>query len=50
VVAAAISGRAERSARVVCDGGVLEVDWLEDGSVRQSGEAEVLFEAEWLAT
>jgi diaminopimelate epimerase len=49
VVAAAISGRGERSARVVCDGGVLDVDWAEGGSVRQTGEAEVLFEADWLA-
>jgi diaminopimelate epimerase len=49
VVAAAISGRAARSARVVCDGGVLDVEWPEGGTVRQTGEVEVLFEAEWLA-
>lgn len=49
VVAAVISGRGERSARVVCDGGVLDVDWRESGSVRQTGEVEVLFEGAWLA-
>jgi diaminopimelate epimerase len=48
-VAAVISGRAERRVRVVCDGGVLDVEWPEGGSVRQTGEAEVLFEGEWLA-
>jgi len=47
-VAAAISGRAQRSVRVLCDGGVMTVDWPEGGSVRQGGEAEVLFEAEWV--
>jgi diaminopimelate epimerase len=35
--------------RVVCDGGVLEVEWPEGGSVRQVGEAAVLFDGEWLA-
>lgn len=49
LVAAVLSGRAERSARVVCDGGILEVEWPEGGSVRQTGEVEVLFEADWLA-
>jgi diaminopimelate epimerase len=50
VVAAVISGRAGRSMRVVCDGGVLDVEWPEGGSLRQTGEAEILFEAEWLAS
>jgi diaminopimelate epimerase len=49
VVAAVVSGRADRLARVTCDGGVLEVDWPEGGTVRQTGEVEVLFEADWLA-
>ena len=48
-VAAVVAGRAGRHVRVVCDGGVLEVEWPEGGSVRQVGEAEVLFEGEWLA-
>lgn len=47
-VAAMLHGRVDRSVRVVCDGGVLQVDWPEGGSVRQVGEVEVLFEGEWL--
>jgi diaminopimelate epimerase len=47
-VAAMLTGRAERQVRVVCDGGLLEVEWPEGGSVRQVGEVEVLFEGEWL--
>jgi diaminopimelate epimerase len=49
LVAAVIAGRSARTARVVCDGGVLEVEWPEGGSVRQTGEVEILFEGEWLA-
>ena len=48
-VAAIVARDAARSVRVVCDGGVLEVEWPEGGSVRQVGEAAVLFEGEWLA-
>jgi diaminopimelate epimerase len=47
-VAAVIARGSARHVRVVCDGGVLEVDWPERGSVRQVGEAEVLFEGDWL--
>lgn len=48
-VAAVLAGRAGRQVRVVCDGGALEVEWPEGGSVRQTGEAEILCEGEWLA-
>jgi diaminopimelate epimerase len=48
-VAAIEKGLADRKLRVVCDGGVLEVEWPEGGHVRQVGEVEVLFEGEWLA-
>ncbi|MBI3932772.1 MAG: diaminopimelate epimerase [Acidobacteria bacterium] len=48
-VAAILNGRAERRVRVVCDGGVLDVEWPEGGPVRQVGEVELLFEGEWLA-
>jgi diaminopimelate epimerase len=48
-VAAVLVGRVGRQVRVVCDGGVLEVEWPEGGSVRQVGEAEILFEGDWLA-
>ncbi len=47
-VAAILGGRADRNVRVVCDGGVLEVEWPEGGSVRQVGEVEILFEGDWL--
>jgi diaminopimelate epimerase len=48
VVAAVVSGRAERAATVVCDGGTLRVEWRADGRVRQTGEVEILMEGEWL--
>jgi diaminopimelate epimerase len=35
--------------RVECDGGTLDVEWPEDGTVKQTGEVEVLFEGRWLA-
>ena len=47
-VAAMLHGLVDRSVRVVCDGGVLEVEWPEDGHVSQVGEVELLFEGEWL--
>ena len=46
-VAAMLKGLAGRRVRVVCDGGALDVEWPEGGRVRQTGEAEVLFEGEW---
>jgi diaminopimelate epimerase len=47
-VAAVLKGCVERRTRVVCDGGILEVDWGEAGAVRQVGEVELLFEGQWL--
>jgi diaminopimelate epimerase len=48
-VAAILNGRTDREVRVVCDGGVLEVSWPQDGIVRQTGEVELLFVGEWRA-
>jgi diaminopimelate epimerase len=48
-VAAIITGRTERSLRAVCDGGTLEIEWPEGGTLRQTGEAELLFDGEWTA-
>lgn len=48
-VAAMIKVLVRSPVRVVCDGGVLDVEWNGKGSVRQTGEVEVLFEGEWLA-
>lgn len=49
-VAAILKELVERRVTVVCDGGVLAVEWPEGGLVRQTGEAEILFEGEWTAT
>ncbi len=48
-LAAILNGRADRRLRVVCDGGTFEVEWPEGGHVRQVGEAEILFDGDWLA-
>jgi diaminopimelate epimerase len=47
VVASVLTGRTGRAVRAVCDGGTLEVEWPEGGSVRQTGEAEILYEGDW---
>lgn len=47
-VAAVLRGCTDRRLRVVCDGGVLDVVWPEGGAVRQEGEAEILFEGDWV--
>jgi diaminopimelate epimerase len=47
-VAAILTGRADRKVRVLCEGGVLEVEWPEGGHVHQVGEVELLFDGEWL--
>jgi len=49
VVASIITGRADRRVRAVCDGGTLEVEWPEGGSLRQTGEVELLFDGDWTA-
>jgi diaminopimelate epimerase len=50
VVASILTGRTGRSVRAVCDGGTLEVEWPDGGSVRQIGEAEILYEGDWLVS
>ena len=42
-VASIITGRTGRSVEAVCDGGVLDIEWPEGGSVRQPAEAEILY-------
>lgn len=49
VVASIVTGRTGRTVRAVCDGGTLDVEWPEGGSVMQIGEAEILYEGDWLA-
>jgi diaminopimelate epimerase len=48
VVASILTGRTGRRVRAGCDGGTLDVEWPEGGSVRQTGEAEILYEGDWL--
>ncbi|HYN01270.1 MAG TPA: diaminopimelate epimerase [Vicinamibacteria bacterium] len=48
VVASIITGRTGRRVRAVCDGGALDIEWPEGGSVRQTGEAEILYDGDWL--
>jgi diaminopimelate epimerase len=47
VVASIVTGRTGRAVRAVCDGGTLDVAWPDGGTVRQTGEVEVLYEGEW---
>jgi diaminopimelate epimerase len=49
VVASIVTGRTGRSVTAVCDGGSLAIEWPEGGSVRQTGEVELLYEGDWLA-
>lgn len=49
VVASIVTGRTGRRVRALCDGGTLEIEWPEGGSVRQVGEAELLFDGLWTA-
>lgn len=46
-VAAALTGRAKRSSKIVMDGGTLAIEWSEDdGHVYMTGPAETAFEGE----
>lgn len=47
-VASILAGRTGRRVRAVCDGGTLDVEWPAGGTVKQTGEAEILFEGDWL--
>jgi diaminopimelate epimerase len=48
-VAAIVTGRTGRRVTAVCDGGRLEIEWPEGGSVKQTGEVELVCAGEWLA-
>lgn len=47
-VASMVGGRTGRHIKVSMPGGLLEVLWREDGEVLLTGEAEVVYRAEWL--
>ncbi len=46
--AAILHGRVDRRLAVRCEGGTLDVEWPEGGSLRQTGEVELVAEGEWL--
>lgn len=48
VVAGALSGRCDRTAKVHLDGGDLTIEWAEDGRVFMTGPAEEVFRGEYL--
>jgi diaminopimelate epimerase len=47
-VAAMLAGRVDRKVTAVCDGGELEIEWPEAGSLIQTGDVEILFAGQWL--
>ncbi|HYP01300.1 MAG TPA: diaminopimelate epimerase [Pyrinomonadaceae bacterium] len=47
-VAACLGGHTDRRVLVEMEGGRLEVEWLDDGEVVLTGEAEVVYRGEWL--
>jgi diaminopimelate epimerase len=47
-VASMVGGRADRHVKVSMPGGLLEVQWREDGEVLLTGEAEAVYKGEWM--
>ncbi len=47
VAACASLGLTERSVLVSLPGGILDIQWLEDGHIRMTGPARTVFEGEW---
>jgi diaminopimelate epimerase len=48
VVASVITGQADRRVSVHAPGGLLQIEWREDGEVVLTGRAEVIYSGEWL--
>jgi diaminopimelate epimerase len=48
VVASVITGRTDRRVSVHAPGGLLQIEWREDGEVVLTGRAEVIYTGEWL--
>jgi diaminopimelate epimerase len=48
VVASALNGKTSRRVRVHTAGGILEVFWAEDGSIRLTASAEAVYRGQWL--
>ena len=47
-VAASLNGLTDRNVRVLTEGGALQVDWQNDGSVMLTASAEIVYEGRWL--
>jgi diaminopimelate epimerase len=47
-IAAALNGLTERNVTVRTEGGLLRVDWRDDGSIALTGSAELIYEGRWL--
>ena len=48
VVASVINGKTDRRANVHAPGGVIQIEWRDDGEVVLTGTAEVIYSGEWL--
>lgn len=46
VVAAVLNDKTERKVEVTLDGGILNIEWLDDGHIFMTGPAEIVFEGE----
>lgn len=49
VVASVINGKTDRAVDVHAPGGIIPVEWRDDGEVVLTGRAEVIYQGEWLA-
>jgi diaminopimelate epimerase len=49
VVASIINGKTDRAVDVHAPGGILPIEWRDDGEVVLTGRAEVIYQGEWLA-
>ena len=48
VIASAIKNKTDRQVRVHAPGGIIPIEWREDGEVNLTGRAEVVYSGEWL--
>jgi diaminopimelate epimerase len=48
MVATVINGKADRRVQVHAPGGILPIEWREDGEVVLTGRADVVYTGQWL--
>ena len=46
LVASVLNGKTERRAKVILDGGTLDIEWANDDRIYMTGPAELVFEGE----